>query len=153
MSDYRNIFSNDGERYDQPNQPKKRSYNNPGESLLTSDEINSGRINSAPKPTHKPISKPTPVQQSDDDFVIGGGFKISGDYESRIRSRKEKARAYIGTWRSYGQTFKAKCQRKTQKEKARPPIYFALGVWYNRCFTFCSMDAPFGCKRFAWPYR
>ncbi|MBQ2704655.1 MAG: endolytic transglycosylase MltG [Clostridia bacterium] len=80
MSDYRNIFSNDGERYDKPNQPKRRTFNDKADAPLTPEEINGGKVGSAPTPP------------SADDFVIGGGFKISDDYESRIRSRKEKAR-------------------------------------------------------------
>jgi len=81
MSDYRDIFSNDNERYDQPTQPKKRVVNNSAENLLTPDEINGGKLGTAPKPN----------VDNGDDFVIGGGFKISDDYASRIRSRKERA--------------------------------------------------------------
>lgn len=85
MSDYRDIFSNGDDRYDQPQQPKgKLNYNGGSQpddtALITPDEINGGALGAAP------------TVAGDDDFVIGSGFKISDDYESRIRSRKEKAR-------------------------------------------------------------
>ncbi len=81
MSDYRDIFSNGDDRYDAPGQPKKPvTPQSQDEGAITPEEITGGSLGSAP------------VVPADDDFVIGGGFKISDDYASRIRSRKERAR-------------------------------------------------------------
>ncbi len=105
MSDYKDIFSGDGERYEKSsNTQKSNGFISPDSSApLTADEINSGIIlpdddfvqsqNSAQRgePDLKaPIAEP-PLSNADDDFVIGGGFAISDDYAAQIRSRKERA--------------------------------------------------------------
>lgn len=100
MSDYKDIFSGDTDRYEQ-RKPSGLSFN--AESVqpeskptpLTADEINSGAV--APDSTLQgepdapavPTPPPAPVQK--DDFIIGSGFVVSDDYASQIRSRKERA--------------------------------------------------------------
>ena len=81
MSDYRDIFSgNDGERYE-----KKK----PG--LSFNGNIRAQESEQKPITPEEIMSTPPQASRQDDDFVIGGGFKISDDYASRIRSRKERA--------------------------------------------------------------
>ncbi len=93
MSDYRDIFSNSDDR----------QGNKEGAGLTFSGKVEADHPDIIPTPDDNAITPeeimstptvttpaPTPTVQ-DDDFVIGGGFKISDDYASRIRSRKECA--------------------------------------------------------------
>ena len=131
MSEYRDIFSNDNDRYDQPEQPKKRVINNSADNPLTPDEINSGKVGSAPTPA-----------TDNDDFVIGGGFRISDDYASRIRSRKERAMEQ-GKQRPVserdvhiGKLSKENAkENKRKRKKKHGPLYsllWALGIFGGR---------------------
>ncbi len=116
MSDYRDIFSNGDDRYDQPNQPNKRPKANldPEDSApITPDEISGGKLGSAP------------VVSQSDDFVIGSGFKISDDYASRVRSRKEQKNPQPITDRDVhmGKLSKENARERKNKKKKRGPLY------------------------------
>ena len=89
MSDYRDIFSNGDDRYDQPNQPNKRPKANldaEDSAPITPDEISGGKLGSAP------------VVSQSDDFVIGSGFKIS---ECLVTMKERMAgSSYLSFWNS-----------------------------------------------------
>ncbi len=92
MSDYKDIFSGDKDRYEKPSGLSFDSASiEPDSAPLTADEINADLSSedafAAPEYDFEP--EPTPV--ANDDFVIGGGFTISDDYAAQIRSRKERA--------------------------------------------------------------
>ncbi len=100
MSDYKDIFSGDNDRYEKPSglsfdsdAVKPDSNSGP----LTADEINGVDIppeDNYVSPVDAETEPDTAPDSSKDDFIIGSGFVVSDDYASQIRSRKERANEY-----------------------------------------------------------
>ncbi len=136
MSDYKDIFSGDNERYEKPNIPSfKNDAVIPDSSApLTADEIN-GTV--APAKQAAPAPEPLSHTAPQDDFVIGGGFVVNDDYADQIRSRKERANE-VGKQRPMSardvdihkiskEEAKEK-KRKNKKKKAHGPLYTIIWV-------------------------
>ena len=144
MSDYKDIFSGDGARYEKPS---GLSFNADAiapdnAAPLTADEIN-GSVAPASRPTEpmdEPTVQPAPEQSvpaPQDDFVIGSGFVVSEDYAAQIRSRKERANAQgkqrpmsdrdVDIRKVSREDAKQK-KRKAKKNKKHGPLYTLIWV-------------------------
>ncbi len=135
MSDYKDIFSGDDERYEKPSIPSCDVDGVLDNAPLTADEINGSPITASPSEPAAQDEPKKPVVQ--DDFVIGSGFVVTDDYADQIRSRKERAqeqgkqRPVSARGVDIGKVSKEEARAKKKKAKnAKPhgPLYTIIWV-------------------------